>query len=164
LRFDVGLCRNHTHLAAFHSDSLQKRTHAIWTPLESGQLFDLRHRFLDAGGGMLAKIGFERGAVVVQITARTPESQDFQRFESTLPIFTQVLSQSSRANIRQSTNILVRQPLAFQPKSFHLALHERMRMVETLVTQRRLVAVAEFDLDHRRFSSGKRIRLSPLNR
>src|ERR1700677_895444 len=164
LRIDVGLGRYHADLTTLHSHSLQECAHAIWTPFDSGQLFDLRHRFLDAGGGMLAKIGLDRGAVVLQITAWTPESQGFQRFDSTLPIFTQVLSQRRRANIRQSTNILVWQPMAFQPKSFHLALDKRMRMVETLATQRGLVAVAEFDLDHRRLSSGKRIRLSPLNR
>src|SRR5271155_669862 len=74
------------------------------------------------------------------------------------PLKNQKLCQCRVAHIRQPTDIFVRHPLAFQPKGFHLALYKRMRMVVTLVTQRRLVLVAEFDLDHPRPSSPKRIR------
>ncbi len=107
---------------------------------------------------MLAKIAFERGAVVFQIASRTAESQYFQSLDPTLLIIAHITGQRRRAHIRQPTDIFVRQPLAFQPKGFHLALYKRVRMVVTLVTQRRLVLVAEFDLDHPRPSPPKRIR------
>jgi hypothetical protein len=149
LRIDVDLGRYHAYFAAFHPHSLQKCAHPLRATLDSGQLLDRRHRLLGAGGRMLAKIGFEHGAVIFQITARTSESQLFQSLDPAPLIVAHILGQRRRAHIRQPTNILVRQSLAFQPKRFHLALNNRVRMIVTFVTQRRLVLIAEFDLDHR---------------
>ena len=108
----------------------------------------MREAVTKTGWPLVYEMLFQSLSMRLQRAGLSAIAQLFQLFDATVLILVEIGAQGIFADGGQRCDQIMWQSVALEPECFHLTLHDRVRMMVSLVLKRGLIRWAEIEFEH----------------